>query len=65
MIAKIDRIVVRRYGDSGYSKLEIHWIDARGKRGLTEGEPDLRNAHMAALVARGVREGVRVEQVRS
>lgn len=56
MIARITRAYVRTYSDTGQVKTYVEWIDFRGRTGRTEG--DRHNAHMAALVTRGRREGV-------
>jgi hypothetical protein len=56
--SRITRIVgarVRHYSDSGQTKAYVDWIDEKGKRGTTEGDPD--GAHMQALLARATREG--------
>jgi hypothetical protein len=56
-IAKITRIYTRTYSDSGQQTTYIEWIDGSGKAGRTEGAAG--NPHMAALISRGEREGVK------
>ena len=40
----------------------VEWVDRRGERGRTEGDPN--NAHVKALLDRAERENVTVEQER-
>ena len=58
-IAKITRIYTRTYTDSGQQTTFVEWIDGKGKAGRTEGAAG--NTHMAALISRGEREGVKRE----
>jgi hypothetical protein len=59
MITKITRIYTRTYTDSGQVTTYIEWVDNAGERGRTEGHDT--NPHMQALIARGQREGVKLE----
>jgi hypothetical protein len=60
MIVKITKAYIRTYTDSGQTKAYVEWVDRKGERGRTEGEPD--NLHMLALLARAQREDVTVER---
>ena len=64
MIAKIKRMYVRHYSDSGQKTLYIEWRDNRGKSGRTEcsARKARHSSHMQALLARGRREGLRLER---
>ena len=55
-ISKITKVYVRTYRDNGQVTAYVEWIDGVGRPGCTEGRED--NLHMAALIARGRREGV-------
>ena len=56
LISKITRVYTRVYSDSRQVTTYVEWIDESGATGRTEG--DKTNPHMAALIARGKREGV-------
>jgi hypothetical protein len=62
MIESFKRVYVRHYRDNNQTKLYVEWLDTRGRSGRTEGEPDLQNSHMAALVRAAVRQGLRIER---
>lgn len=62
MIAHINRIYTRHYTDNGQTTTYVEWTDTKGKTGRTEGDKD--NPHMAALINRGRREGLTLEQER-
>jgi hypothetical protein len=57
-IAQITDAEIRTYSDSGQVKAYVSWVDAKGERGRTEGDPD--GPHMLALLDRARREGVPV-----
>lgn len=57
MITKITKAYTRTYSDNGMTKTYIEWVDDKGDTGRTEG--DAKNSHMAALLARAAREGVK------
>ena len=57
MIAKINKIYTRHYADNNQTKTYVEWTDHKGVNGRTEGSAS--NGHMAALIARGQREGVK------
>jgi hypothetical protein len=59
MIATITKCYIRFYADNRQHIQWVEWIDQKGKRGVTSGDPD--NAHMQALRARAQREGLKVE----
>lgn len=59
-INEITRVVIRKYTDSGQTKAIVSWIDHKGKKGTTEGDP--KNGHMKALMDRAEREGVKIER---
>ena len=56
MIDRITKMYTRIYSDSRQVTTYVEWIDDKGVAGRTEG--DKVNEHMAALIARGKREGV-------
>lgn len=63
MTRKIRRIraaAIRHWSDTGQIVAYIDWTDERGQYGCTSGRPD--SAHIQALIARAVREGVVVRQ---
>jgi hypothetical protein len=62
MITKITRAYIRTYSDNGQTKAYVEWVDHKGERGRTEGEPD--NQHMQVLMSRAQREGVAVKRER-
>lgn len=55
-IAKIISADIIEHDDTGQVVASVTWLDQRGRRGTTSGEP--RNPHMAALLARAARAGV-------
>lgn len=63
-IARITRAYTRHYSDNGDTKSYVEWIDTNGETGRTEGDAYGKNymepvgAHMQALFARAIREGV-------
>ena len=60
MIAKITKLYTRLYTDNGQRKAYVEWVDTQGHNGRTEGN-SFHGAHMAALKARGEREGVKLQ----
>jgi hypothetical protein len=54
-IAKIVAAGVRHYSDNGQTRAWVTWVDSRGRKGETGGDPG--SAHMQALLARAKREG--------
>lgn len=58
MIQRITKMYTRRCRDSGQVTTYIEWIDHKGKKGRTEGSAD--NGHMKVLIARGLREGLKL-----
>jgi hypothetical protein len=58
MITKITKCYIHYYADNNTHRQWVEWIDQKGKRGVTSGDPD--NAHMQALRARAQREGLSV-----
>lgn len=59
MIAKITRCYKRHYSDNRTTVLYVEWQDTKGNSGRTEGKPS--SLHLAELVKRGQREGVKLE----
>ena len=60
-IAKITRTYTRTYSDNGQVKTYVEWIDTDGKSGRTEGDGKSGGLHLAALLGRATREGVKHE----
>lgn len=58
-IKEITKAYIRTYTDSGQVKAYVEWVDDKGKKGRTEGDPE--NGQMKALLERAKREKVRVE----
>lgn len=56
VIKKITKCYVRTYSDNGQITAYVEWVDNTGRTGRTEGSEQ--NLHIAALIARGQREGV-------
>jgi hypothetical protein len=54
-IAKIVAAGVRHYSDNGQTRAWVAWVDSRGRKGETGGDPG--GVHMQALLARAKREG--------
>lgn len=59
-IKEITKVTIREYSDSGQVKAHVEWVDQKGKKGVTEGDPE--NAHMKALIDRAKREKVKIEK---
>jgi len=58
MITRILAVRINHYLDNGQNLAWVDWVDHKGKHGSTHGDPA--NAHMAALIARAVHEGITV-----
>lgn len=59
-IKQITKAYIRTYSDSGQVQAGVEWVDHRGKKGTTQGDPE--NMHMKALLIRAKREGIKVEE---
>ena len=59
-IKEITKAYIRTYKDSGQVTGYVEWVDHKGKKGRTEGDP--KSVHMKALFDRAKREGVKVEK---
>lgn len=72
MIAKITAAYVRHYSDNGQTKAYVEWVDHKGQAGRTEaditGRPEdavmseVYGAHMGALMARAICNGIVIER---
>lgn len=76
-IARVERFYIRHYRDNGSTVAYCEWIDSKGQRSRTEGQPRgiagaggpgticafgyHFGAHMSALAARADREGISIE----
>ena len=58
-IEKITRAIVIEDRDLRATRVEIVWVDTRGKTGITSGQ--LPSIHMQQLLDRARRDGVQVE----
>jgi hypothetical protein len=58
-IKEITKAYIRTYTDNGQTKAYIEWVDDKGKKGTTEGDPE--NSHMKALLDRAKREKIKIE----
>jgi hypothetical protein len=60
MIAKITKVYIRKYSDSGQITAYVEWVDNKGISGRTEGKVD--GIHMQELFKRARRELVPIEK---
>lgn len=58
-IKEITKAYIRTYTDNGQTKAYVEWVDNKGKKGTTEGDPE--STHMKALLDRAKREKVKIE----